>query len=106
MPRDFRLWATQDFYEVANANLLISHEVEEPEAGIVSQGLKELLHVEWLRSPCHRECIRLDEYEIKRYIHIGEYVSEVIAWQNKFLIPFDRSMVQSQRAPYRATTTV
>jgi arsenite methyltransferase len=74
MPRDFRLWATQDFYEVANANLLISHEVEEPEAGIVSQGLKELLHVEWLRSPCHRECIRLDEYEIKKYIHIGEYV--------------------------------
>ena len=54
MPGDFRLWATQDFHEVANANLLISHEVEEPEAGIVSQGLKELLHVELLHSPSHR----------------------------------------------------
>jgi hypothetical protein len=54
MPGDFRLRATKDFHEVANANLLIFHEVEEPEAGIVSQGLKELLHVEWLRSPCHR----------------------------------------------------
>jgi hypothetical protein len=74
MPRDFRLRPTQDFHEVADANLLISHEVEEPEAGIVSQGLKELLHVEWLRSAWHRECIRLDEYETKEYIYIGEYV--------------------------------
>jgi arsenite methyltransferase len=74
MPRDFRLRATQDFHEVADANLLISYEVEEPEAGIVPQGLKKLLHVEWLRSACHRECIRLDEYESKEYIHIGEYV--------------------------------
>jgi protein-tyrosine-phosphatase len=74
MPRDFWLRATQDFDEVADANLLVSDEIEEPEAGIVSQRLKELLHVEVLRSRCHRECIRLDEYESKRYIHIGEYV--------------------------------
>jgi arsenite methyltransferase len=36
--------------------------------------LKELLHVEWLRSRCHRKYIRLDEYESKEYIRIGEYV--------------------------------
>jgi arsenite methyltransferase len=74
MPGDLRLWATQDFYEVADTNLLLPHEVEQPEAGVVSQGLKELLHVEWLRSSCHTGCIRLDEYESKGYIHIGEYV--------------------------------
>jgi len=68
------LRTTQDFHEVADANLLVSHEVEEPEAGIVSQRLKELLHVEFLRSSCHRAYIRLDEYENKEYIHIDEYV--------------------------------
>lgn len=74
MPGDFRLWVTQDLHEVADANRLLSHKVEQSEAGVVSQGLKKLLHVELLRSPCHRKCIRLDEYESKIYIHIGEYV--------------------------------
>jgi hypothetical protein len=54
MPGDFRLRAAQDFYEVADANLLVSHEIEQPEAGVVSEGLKELLHVKLLRSSCHK----------------------------------------------------
>ena len=99
MPGDFRLRATKDFHEVANANLLISHEVEEPEAGIVSQGLKELLHVEWLRSPCHRENVyALTNTKSRDTFTLANMYSEVIAWQNRFLIPFDRSMVQSQQS--------
>jgi hypothetical protein len=35
MPGDFRLRAAQDFYEVTDANLLLSHEVKQPETGVI-----------------------------------------------------------------------
>jgi hypothetical protein len=52
MARDLWLRAAQYLYEVANANFLFSHEVEQPETSLVPEGLKELLHVE-LRFSSH-----------------------------------------------------
>jgi hypothetical protein len=46
MPGDLRLRCAQDADEVADADLLLSHEIEEPEAGVIAQCLKEPLHVE------------------------------------------------------------
>lgn len=43
---DFRLWLAEDFSEVADANLLVTDDVEEAKAGHVSQGLEESLEVE------------------------------------------------------------
>lgn len=74
VPGNFRLRTAEDFYEIADANLLLSHEIEKPKASIVPQGLKEPFHIEL---PCprdHRKYIRFDEYNDKRYIQRDEYV--------------------------------
>ena len=46
MTGDFGLGATEDFYEVANANLLVPHKVEQSEPGVITQSLKETLYIE------------------------------------------------------------
>ena len=48
MPGDLRLRAAQNLHEVADTNLLISHEVQEPEAGVVAESLEESFHVKSL----------------------------------------------------------
>ncbi len=62
MPGDLRLGAAQDLDEVADTDLLVAHEVQQPEPGVVSQRLKEPLHVVRLFR-CHTLCIRIDVFE-------------------------------------------
>ena len=52
VPGDLRLRPAKNLHEVADANLLIAHEVQEPEPRVVSERLKEPLDVERLFSPC------------------------------------------------------
>ena len=46
MPRYFRLPLFQYLNEIADAKLLISHQIEQTQARVVSQGLKEALDIE------------------------------------------------------------
>jgi hypothetical protein len=52
MPRNLRLRTPENLHEVADANLLLAHKVQEPEPGIVPESLKEPLYVEILLR-CH-----------------------------------------------------
>ena len=45
MPRHFRLRTAQYLNEVADANLLIVHQIEESESCVVAKSLKEALDV-------------------------------------------------------------
>lgn len=63
MPGNLGLGLPQDLNEIADANLLIAHQVQEPETGIVSQSLKEALEIEVFALRCHEDdYIRIDEY--------------------------------------------
>jgi len=46
--RDLRLRAAQDFNKIANTNLLVSNEVQDPEPGVIPESLKEPFHVKGL----------------------------------------------------------
>jgi len=48
--RYLRLGLIEDFDKVADADFLIAHKVQQPEASIVSKGLKEAFRVERLFS--------------------------------------------------------
>lgn len=62
MPRNLRLRLIQDFHEVADAELLVSHQVQESEPGVVSQSLEESLEIEVFCFGCHQyDYIRIDE---------------------------------------------
>ena len=50
--RNLRLRTAKDFNKIANANLLVAHEIQEPEPGVVPESLKEPFHVEGLLR-CH-----------------------------------------------------
>lgn len=54
MPGDFGLTLLQDFDQVADADLLIRHQVEQAEPGVISECLKKPLHVERSRLRPHR----------------------------------------------------
>ncbi len=47
MTRDLRLRTPDDFNEIADAELLVAHQVQDPEPGLVAKCLKEPLEVEW-----------------------------------------------------------
>ena len=64
VPRYLRLWSSQDLHKVADADLLVAHEVEKPKASAVSQRLKESFQVIGLFSH-HVLCIRLDACDAK-----------------------------------------
>jgi len=53
MPRYFGLELLQNLYEVANANFLVTHEIEQTKSGAVAQSLKEPFHIELRRFRCH-----------------------------------------------------
>src|SRR3984885_7893763 len=74
MPGDLWLWTAQNLYEVADANLLVPHEVEQAEACVVPQSLKELLHIERLCPSRHALYIRFDVFEHNEYIHCDECI--------------------------------
>ena len=83
MPRDFGLGTAQDLHEVANADLLIVHKVQQPEPGVVSQRLKEPLYVVRLLC-CHDLCIRIDVFEGKSYSRQSRCVEDIC--QSSYLI--------------------
>jgi hypothetical protein len=57
---DLWLWLAQDFDKVADAKFLLSHEIHEPQASVVTQSLKEAFQAESLLC-CHAlEYIRFD----------------------------------------------
>ena len=69
MARNLWLGCIQNLYEVADADFLFSHEVKETQAGVISQRLEELLHVEQ-RFTSHTKYIRIDECVCKTYIRV------------------------------------
>lgn len=46
MPGNLRLRRAQYLHKVTDANLLLCHQVEQPESGVVSERLKEALDIE------------------------------------------------------------
>ena len=50
---DLWLRLVEDFDKIANANFLIAHKIQKPEAGIVTESLEEAFGVERLLSCCH-----------------------------------------------------
>ncbi len=74
MPGYFGLSLLQNLHEVADANLLVSHQVEQAETSVVTQSLEEEFRIERIRFCSHELLIRLDEYVGKGYSCFGEYV--------------------------------
>ncbi len=57
VPRYLRLGLVQDLYEIADADFLVSHQVQEPQPSIVSKCLKEPLNIKCFLSRCHTAII-------------------------------------------------
>jgi hypothetical protein len=65
----------QNLNEIADANFLISHEIQEPQARIVAQSLEEALHVEALILDLHEmNYICIDECVYCKYSRLSAYV--------------------------------
>jgi hypothetical protein len=45
MPGNLRLGTAEDFDKVADTNLLIAHQIQQPEPRLVAKSLKEPFHV-------------------------------------------------------------
>ena len=45
MPGNLRLRTAEDLHEVADTNLLVAHQVQQPEPRVVAESLKEPFHV-------------------------------------------------------------
>ena len=59
MSGNFWLWAAENLHEVTDADLLIPHQIQKAQPGIVSECLEESLDIErWFS---HDLYIRLDE---------------------------------------------
>jgi SAM-dependent methyltransferase len=71
MARYFGLRTAKNLDEIAYADLLIPHEIQEAESRIVTECLKESLDIEGRFR--HDLCIRLDVCEGKTYIHLSRY---------------------------------
>ena len=52
MPRNLWLWPSEDFHEVADTYLLVSHEVEKPKPSVVPESLEEAFEIVGLLA-CH-----------------------------------------------------
>ena len=75
MAGNLRLPLPQNLDEVANADFLLSHEIQEAKAGIVTERLKETLHVKrfWFR--CHAPII---------YALTHVYMNDIVAIADMF----------------------
>ncbi len=75
MPGYLGLRLIQNLNEIADADLLISHEIQEPQPRIVAESLKEALHVETLVLDLHENnYICIDECVQEQYSRFNEYV--------------------------------
>ena len=75
MAGNLRLPLIQNLDEVADADLLLAHEVQEAETGIVTERLKETLHVKRFRFRCHALII---------YALTNVYMRDIVAIANMF----------------------
>ncbi len=71
MPGDLRLRTAQDLNEVADADLLISHQVKDSEPGLIAQSLEEALQIE-LRSLCHNDIFALTDLRVKHIFVVAD----------------------------------
>lgn len=53
MPGNLWLRLPQNLYEIADAQLLISHKVQKSQSGVIPERLKKALHVEGSLPRCH-----------------------------------------------------
>ena len=75
MARYFGLGLIQNLYKVTDADLSISHEIQEPQTCIVAEGLKEAFHAERFLFRSHElNYIWFDEYIQREYSCFSEYV--------------------------------
>ena len=75
MPGNLGLRLIQNLNEIADADLLIAHEIQEPQPGIVAERLEEPLHIESFLSRRHdNNYIRIDGCVQWKYIQFGRYV--------------------------------
>ena len=54
MPGDFGLWLIQNLHEIAHADFLISHEIQEPQPRVIAESLKEAVDLEALFLGFHK----------------------------------------------------
>ena len=71
MPGDLRLRTAQDLNEVADADLLISHQVKDSEPGLIAQSLEEALQIE-LRSLRHVYIFALTDLTVKHIFVVAD----------------------------------
>ena len=57
MPRYLGLWLTQNLNEITDADLLISHEIQQPKPRDVAESLKKALHAETIVLGLHKSNI-------------------------------------------------
>jgi hypothetical protein len=77
MPGDFGLRLIQDLHEIAHADFLISHEIQEPQPRIIAESLKEALDIEALFLDLHKnKYICIDECVQSQYSRFTEYVQK------------------------------
>ena len=71
MAGDLRLRITQDLDEVADADLLISHQIKDSEPGLIAQSLEEALQVE-LRPLCQVYIFALTDLRVKNIFVVAD----------------------------------
>jgi hypothetical protein len=76
MPGYFRLRLIQNLNKITDAELLVSHQIQESEPGMVAESLKKALQVEILVLGLHENnYIRIDGCVHRQYSRFTEYVS-------------------------------
>jgi SAM-dependent methyltransferase len=82
VPGNLRLRLIQDLNEIANADFLVSHQVQEPQPGIVSKCLKESLNIESFLSYYHVAIIfALTHVSWQKYIRFSRYMGGAMTEQ-------------------------
>ncbi len=77
MPRDLGLRLVQNLNEITDADLLISHQIQQSKARVVAKSLKKTLDAESLVLRLHENnYICIDECVHQQYSRFTEYVAE------------------------------
>src|SRR5581483_9634880 len=59
MSRDLRLWRADHFNEVADADFLLGHEMDQPQPCGISERAEELVQRNWPVLLCHKRIIHI-----------------------------------------------
>jgi hypothetical protein len=77
VPRDLGLRGTEDLDEIADTDLLVTHQVEQPEPGFVTQRLKKPFQIE-LRFRRHDNIFALTNLSVKDIVALTDMFGEEI----------------------------